>query len=181
VEIEMEEMCRNFLIQLFEKTKGDTAKQVSMYDIGEILSLDRDHASKTAEELIGLQLIEIRTLSGGIGITADGVEKVQNLIGGTRSADGAISKLGGDPILDAAGRQSIETATADLKSRLSRLGVDFDTLSELTADLKTIDAQLGSSRPKTVIVRECLRSLKSSLVNSGNKEGLGQIQILLGE
>ena len=177
----MEEMSREFLIQLFEKTKGNAAEQVSMYDVGDVLSLDRNDASKAAEELIGLQLIEIRTLSGGIGITAGGVEKVQNLLGGNGFANGAVSKLESDLILDAAGRHSIETTTADLKSRLSSLGVDFDTLSELTADLKTIDAQLGSPRPKTAIVRECLHSLKNALVHSGNQKDLGQIQILLNE
>lgn len=177
----MEEMSRDFLIEVFEKIKGDTAEQVSMYDVGEILNLDRDAASKAAEELMGLQLIEIRTLSGGIGITAGGVEKVQTLTGGGGTTGGTVNKLGDDPILDAAGCQSIEIATTDIKNRLSSLGVDFDTLSELTADLKTIDAQLGSSRPKTAIVRECLRSLNNALARSGSQEDFAQIQILIGE
>ena len=177
----MEGLSRDFLISVFEKTKGDTSEQVSMYDIGESLSLERDDASNVATELIGLQLIEIRTLSGGIGITAEGAEKAQQLLGGQGFSESAVSKLGVDPILDAGGQQSIEKATTELKNRLGSLGVDFDTLSELTADLKTIDAQLGSSRPKTAIVRECLRSLKDALARSGNQKDIGQIHILLGE
>lgn len=177
----MEELIRDFLISVFEKTKGDASEQVSMYDIGDGLSLDRDNASNVATELIGLQLVEIRTLSGGIGITAEGAEKAKQLLGGQGSSEDAVSKLGGDPILDAGGHQSIEKATTELKNRLSSLGVDFDTLTELTADLKTIDAQLSSSRPKTAIVRECLRSLKNALARSGNQKDIGQIQILLGE
>jgi hypothetical protein len=39
-----------------------------MYDVGEGLGMDRDTSSRVAETLIGLQLVEIRTLSGGIGI-----------------------------------------------------------------------------------------------------------------
>ncbi len=64
---------QQFLIQLFEQTKGDSTVQVSMYDIGDQLGLDRDIASTVAQELIGSMLVEIRTLSGGIGISADGI------------------------------------------------------------------------------------------------------------
>ena len=67
---EPSEAAQQFLIQLFEQTKGDGSIQVSMYDIGELLGMDRDTASTVAQELMGLQLVEIRTLSGGIGIVA---------------------------------------------------------------------------------------------------------------
>ena len=177
----MDDMSRNFLLKLFESTQGDTAVQVSMYAIGEMLSLDRENTSKTAEELIGMQLCEIRTLSGGIGITDDGIREVQKLIDVPGSEDGTAARLGPGPVLDAAGRQGLETAMAALKSRLSSLGVDFDTLSELTADLKTIDAQLASPRPKTAIVRACLRSVENSLIDSGNESLAGPIEILLGD
>ncbi len=53
---------RQFLIQLFEQTKGDSSVQVSMYDIGDQLGLERDDASAVAQELIGSMLVEIRTL-----------------------------------------------------------------------------------------------------------------------
>ena len=49
------------------------------------------------------------------------------------------------------------------------------------ADLKTIDAQLGSSRPKTGIIRECLRSIKAVLEGIGNGDSLVKIRALLGE
>jgi hypothetical protein len=64
---------------------------------------------------------------------------------------------------------------------VSNLGLDFDGLSELMADLKTIDAQLGSSRPKTGIIRECLRSIKAVLEGIGNGDSLVKIRALLGE
>ena len=53
---------RQFLIQLFKQTKGDSSVQVSMYDIGDQLGLERDDASTVAQELIGSMLVEIRTL-----------------------------------------------------------------------------------------------------------------------
>ena len=61
------------------------------------------------------------------------------------------------------------------------LRLDFDGLSELMADLKTIDAQLGSSQPKTAIIRECLRSIRGVLEGVGSSDGLAKIRTLLGE
>ena len=61
------------------------------------------------------------------------------------------------------------------------LSLNFESLSELMADLKTIDAQLSSSRPKTAIIRECLRSLKETLEGLADNESLVKVRSLLGE
>ena len=50
---ELDENEKNFLLQIYNSTKGDTTVQVSMYDISAALNLDRDASSKLAEELIG--------------------------------------------------------------------------------------------------------------------------------
>ena len=68
-----------FLVELYHRTLGDGSVKVSMFDIGESLGLDRKLTLRTAEELIGTGLVEIKTLSGGIGITADGVTEAQQL------------------------------------------------------------------------------------------------------
>ena len=152
---ELDEIGQTFLIQLFEQTSGDPSAQVSMYDVGEGLGLDRDTSSRVAETLILLQLVEIRTLAGGIGITTEGANEVKRLTGGVSAADGSPGKLSEQPIMDTYSCRGVEQTAGDLKSQAGNLGLDFDGLSELMADLKTIDAQLGSSRPKTAIIREC--------------------------
>jgi hypothetical protein len=48
------------------------------------------------------------------------------------------------------------------------------------ADLKTIDAQLESSRPKTAIIRECLRSVLAVCKNSGDNKIFDRIRTLVG-
>jgi len=156
---EIDDLSQQFLIQLFEQTKGDVAIQVSMYDIGELLGMDREVASTVAQELMGLQLAEIRTLSGGIGISADGSARVQDLVGPLASGNSEFTKLGDAPVLNSGGQQAVDQVVSELKNQTGSLGLDFDTLSELMADLKTIQAQLDSSRPKTAIIRECLRSV----------------------
>jgi hypothetical protein len=178
---ELEEIGQQFLIQLFEETGGDPSAQVSMYDIGEGFGLDRDTSSRVAETLIGLQLVEIRTLSGGIGISTEGASEVSRLTGGVSPAASAPGKLTDQPVMDPISCRGVEQAAGELKRQAGNLGLDFDGLSELMADLKTIDAQLGSSRPKTAIIRECLSSLKEALEGSVENEILPKIKRLLGE
>jgi hypothetical protein len=68
-----------------------------------------------------------------------------------------------------------------LKAQAGNLGLDFDTLSELMADVKTIAAQLASSRPKTAIIKECLRSLLGIVEKADDNENFAKIKALLGE
>jgi hypothetical protein len=178
---ELDESGEQFLIQLFEQTGGNPSAQVSMYEIGEGLGLDRDASSRAAETLIGLQLAEIRTLSGGIGISADGANEVKRMMGNTALTGESPGKLSDQPVMDHGSCQGIQQVAGELKSQAGNLGLDFDGLSELMADLKTIDAQLGSSRPKTVIIRECLRSIKETLEGTANADSLERVKGLLGE
>ena len=178
---ELDESGRQFLIQLFEQTGGDPSAQVSMYDVGERFGLDRDTSSRVAETLIGLQLVEIRTLSGGIAISTEGANEVSRLTGGVSPAGSSPGKLTDEPVMDPISCRGVEQAAGELKSQAGNLGLDFDGLSELMADLKTIDAQLGSSRPKTAIIRECLRSIKAVLDCDGNGGSLAKIRAMLGE
>ena len=171
---------QQFLIQLFEQTKGDSAVQVSMYDIGDQLGLDRDVASTVAQELIGSMLVEIRTLSGGIGINGDGSQMAQKLIGPAASSGNEFVELDNAPLLNSAGRRAVEQITSALKHQAGSLGLDFDTLTELMADLKTIEAQLGSSRPKTAIIRPCLRSVLAICENPADNKIRDRIRTLIG-
>ena len=182
MDTEVDENGKQFLIQLFEQTQGDTSVQVSMYDIGEQMGLDRDAASKVAQDLIGEQLVEIRTLSGGIGISDDGSTLVQKLIGVAAPSVDKPTKLGDDFVLNSVGRQAINQITAELKNQAGTLGLIFDSLTEFTADLQTIDAQMASSRPKTAILKECLRSIKFALKSSETSGDLNKrINVLLGD
>jgi len=156
---ELDDLGQQFLTQLFEQTKGDVSIQVSMYDIGEQLGLDRDSASSIAQELMGRQLAEIRTLSGGIGISADGSARARDLMGPLASGNSEYTNLGDEPVLNSGKQQAVDQVVFELKNQTGSLGLNFDSLSELMADLKTMKAQLDSSRPKTAIIRECLRSV----------------------
>jgi hypothetical protein len=156
---DLDDLEQQFLITLYEQTKGDVSIQVSMYDIGKLLGMDRDTASGVAQELMGRQLAEIRTLSGGIGLSADGTARVQELMGPMVSDSPGSPNLGDGPVLTAGNQQSVGEVISEIKNQMGSFGLDFDSLGESMADLKTMEAQLDSPRPKTAIIRACLRSI----------------------
>jgi hypothetical protein len=177
--IDLDETCRSFLLELFSQTGGEPSVQVSMYDIGTALGMDRKAASRVAEELIGWELADIRTLSGGIGISSNGIEEARLLTGGPASSEEIGFTLGNDSAIDEAGCGKIEEITRDLKHQAGSLDLAFDALNEFLADLKTIDAQLGSPKPKTIIIRECLRSLMVAAKQAGAGESAAKIKALI--
>ena len=178
---DLDDLGQQFLIQLFEQAGGDVSTQVSMYDIGEALGMDRDTASSVAQELMGRQLAEIRTLSGGIGISADGSARIQKLMGPMTSDSSEPADLGHGPVLNSAGQQTVGQVISELKNQTGSLGLDFDTLGELMADLKTMEAQLDSSRPKTAIIRECLRSVLDVVEKAQSRQMVDRIRNLVKE
>ena len=178
---EIDETGRQFLLQLYQQTNGDATVQASMYDLGEELGLDRDAASRVAEQLIALQLVEIVTLAGGIAISADGLNEVQASFGVRTDSGEKVAQLGSERVLDQTRIRAVTHVLDQLKAQVGNLGLDFEKLAELMADLKTIDAQMDSPCPKTAIIKECLRSIKESLDGQARSDSVAKISELLGE
>jgi hypothetical protein len=175
----LDESGKQFLLQLFKASNGDVSAKVSMYEIGDTLGMDRGQANFITTELVGFDYVEIRTLSGGIGITDQGLDAARNL-GAEGDKREKTPQLGSEPILDGVSKNACDTMVANIKSRATKLGLDFDPMAEMMADLKTIDAQLSSPKPKTVIIRESFRSVQAILKTAGDKEIADRIQELIG-
>ncbi|MBW1777994.1 MAG: hypothetical protein JRI76_01285 [Deltaproteobacteria bacterium] len=176
----LQESQRRFLEQIQEQTGGDPAVNVSMYAIGEQLNLDRDSAKHTAESLIGFGFVEIRTLAGAIGITPEGVDAVQSGQDPNGPAPPGTIALGEKRVPDAPALGTLETLMGALGNRTPDLGLSFEELGELMADIKSIDAQLSSPKPKTAVFRACLESIRDLLEKAGEKDCRTRIQGLLG-
>ena len=88
--------------------------------------------------------------------------------------------LGNEEVMGESVQRAVTELTGGLKCESGRLGLDFDPLSELVADLKTIDTQLMSPRPKTGIIRECLHSIRGLLGEKTAGEWAARIHPLLG-
>jgi hypothetical protein len=177
---EIDGPAREFLARMFELTGGEPARQVSMYEVGAALGWERDTASSAAQDLMGLGLVEIRTLSGGIGLSAQGVETMQAALAPSDRGPALLS-LGAGPLMSSDECQAVTRVCDGIKARAGSLGLDFETLTELTADLRSITCQLDSPRPKTGIVRECLRSLQSVLKRTRDTPCLDEIRTLTGD
>ncbi|MFZ0610762.1 MAG: hypothetical protein WAM73_00845 [Desulfobacterales bacterium] len=178
---ELEENGRNFLLSVYKQTKGDPAAVVSMYAVGSELGLDRSAASHLAEDLMGWMLLEVRSLSGGVGITPGALEEIEASEFSESGARENSARLGSEPVITGEVRQAVERVTAALKQQIGSIGLSYDGLAEVMADVKTIEAQLDSSRPKTAIVRACLGSLKAVFAEAGARDCTGLVSELLGE
>jgi hypothetical protein len=177
---DVDEPARQFLTRLFEQTGGETSRQVSMYDIGFSLGWERETASQTAQDLMATGLVEIRTLSGGIGLSAAGAEALRATLNPGSPAS-ALPRIGTDRILDSLGCQAVALVCDGIKAQAGGLGLGFDSLAELVADLKTISDQLSSPKPKTAIVRESLRSIEGVLKRFAGNKHLAEIRSLIEE
>ena len=144
---------RAFLQAVFDRSGGDPSRSVSMFAVGEGLGWERETASRIAQDLIGLGLLEIRSLSGGVALSAEGAETVR----GERSDQTpAVEPIGRGPVMTPADCRRTEAATEAVRSE----AVSNGRLSpEMDADLKSLAAQLASPRPRTAIVRACLQAL----------------------
>ena len=175
--MELDGKSRAYLKLLVERTDGDSNRQVSMYDIGTEIDLDRDASQQIAEMLMAEAFVEIRSLSGAIGITRLGLDAVDEL---TRDAPLSRETLCTTAIMDETGIKLVEKTTSEIKSRCGNIGLKFDTITEMIADLKSIDAQLFSPKPKTVIVREALSAIRKILESAGERKCSAKIGELLG-
>jgi hypothetical protein len=159
-----------FLEELFRRTNGAPQTTVSMFEVGAVLGLEKGAAGKLAEEVIASGWAEVKTLSGGIGITADGIAAAQAAGGvpaGAATTEGGLDK---GPVLGQPGRLLVEKLLTAIKIGLSGSQTDYARLEELVIDIKTIEVQLLSPRPKTALLRAALASLQAGLNAAGASE-----------
>jgi len=167
------ETQKAFLLELYRRTRADTGAQQSMYAVGATIGLDKPEAKRTAEDLIGMGLVEIRTLSGGVGITEEGITAARPEDAGY--TDDYRFSLGNAPIIDDRDRQAVISFTGVLRQRIEKTNRSYADLEEMVIDIKTLEVHLLSSRPKTAVVRELLRSLQSAFEKTGDGETAGRI------
>lgn len=149
---------QQFLENLYTRTGDNADAQVSMYELGTDLGLDREESRNTAEDLMAEGLLEIRTLSGGVALSEAG--RALFISEDTGEAAPEDNRLGEASPMDARQRELVEQTLTLLKSELGSQNLAYDALSEIIADVRTIEAQLTSPRPKTAVVRSCLNGLR---------------------
>lgn len=149
-----------FMQTLCQQTGADCKAQVSMFDIGAAIGLEKEAARKLAEELIAQGLVEIKTLSGGIGITPQGLEMTQATGHAGLAED---LNIGQGPLLKEKGRKVLETILESVKSCITASNQPYDQLEEMVIDIKTLEVQLLSQKPKIAVIKALLHALREGL------------------
>jgi len=170
---------RQFLAELMHCTQGDPQARISMYQVGATLGLEKAEAGKLAEEVIAEGWAEIKTLSGEIGITPDGIEA-----SGGPAVDGdrpQTPSMGKGPIIQDDERAAVEQILGQVQERLNSLSPPYGTLEEIVMDLKTARVQLLSPKPKTAIIKEVLRSLGDALHSAAGDDTATLIEEMIKE
>ena len=170
--------AKRYLTELCTKTKGDTGTQISMFEVGTAVGLDKTVAGMVAEELIVEGLAELRSLSGGISITTQGLALVQGE-GGGPVLKGAGLQLGNGQVLGDQGRQAVEKIIKDIRGALVPGKTTLGQLEEVVIDIKTMETQMLSPIPKTAVIREVLRSVYKALTVLGLTNLAAEVNTLI--
>jgi hypothetical protein len=156
--IDLDPTSRQFLETLYARTGADADAQASMYDLGAAIGLDREQSTVTAEDLMAEGLLDIRTLSGGVALSEAGRALFDDEA--SDKAGEPDHRLGEHSPMDTRQRDLVEQTLALLKTDMGSQDLAYETLTEMIADVRTIEAQLVSPRPKTAVVRACLEGLR---------------------
>ena len=168
-----EALIQNYLEQLCQMSGGDVSKEVSMYEIGASMGLDRPEAGALAEELIIDGYAELKNLTGGISITTAGLRLLNLDTGGREEGQGEGQiVLGEAEVLTPEVVEAVEDLVEEIRKTIGEGGFGYSLVEELVIDLKTLQVQLLSSRPKTDIVREIFCSLVKPLEGKPESERL---------
>jgi len=172
-----EEARKAFLLELYRSTNAKEGAQISMYTVGAGVGLDRPAAKKTAEDLIGMGLVEIRTLSGAVGITSEGLAAAR--MDGAAPAGENGFHLSDGPGLDDRDRQGLATLLDRLRQEVAKASRTYAQLEELVIAIKTMEVHLLSPRPDRGVVKALLNALKSAFSAMGDAKTADHIDQII--
>ena len=152
---------QRFLQALYNRAEGDFDLQISMYDLGTDLGFEKDEAAVFAQELFIEGLAEMKTLSGGMGITQKGLKALGIEITPKKEDNSFI--LGSSSVLDEQGKKAVQELLNKIRTALDSKAISFDLMEEIVIDLKTVEVQMLSPKPKTPIIREVFKFIDQNL------------------
>lgn len=148
---------RRLLEEVIGRAQGDSQVTVDLWAVGRDLGLDRSRTETLSVQLMAVGFLQMKSLSGGVAITAAGMDEIGPLAT-------ASSEASAPP--DLAG------LCAELESELPSMGLAERLLKDALADVACIRTQLGKSRPGTKIVAACASSIADTLSGVRGASGL---------
>jgi len=172
-----------FLKRLYELSGGDKFKSFEMFEIGKELGFDKKLTANIAQYLEGEMLIEYIAFGGIIAITHNGIVEVEealsnpdeptehfpalNIISVGQMVNSQIQQASPQSIqlitIDQSKINEIKQFLSELKKSIDQLGLIKEQVTELQSEIKTIEAQITSSKPKSIILTESLKTIRNIL------------------
>lgn len=186
-----------FLHKLWELTRGNEKILVKIRQVATPLGYDENVAEPIVQYLAGENLLEVTTygfyvsnyLDAGLYIKHGGVVEVEEALSKPESptvhfpanvtnyinigsmVNSNISQASPNSnVINETGKQDLKEIVIALKTVLKQAPSGPDR-EELASEIQTIESQIGSPRPKPVIIRESLASAKRILESMGGPAG----------
>lgn len=169
---------RSFLNELFSRTGGSPEEIASMYEIGEIVGLDKKAAGSLAEELMVQGLLDLKTLSGGINITTEGMELL-GISAPVQAGQAGSAKLSGSHIVTDDDRKLITEMIVAIQEACPKSELNFEQMEAVVLDVKGIDLHLLSPQPKSAVIKALFTSVIETFERSADKTIVPKISQLV--
>jgi hypothetical protein len=172
-----------FLKKLYEITEGNALCSVNMWELGNELKFTMQTTEPIIQFLVGENLVKYFTLGGNIVITHQGIVQVEKALSDPYKPTiyfppvniSNVQNMVGSQIQQGTSKsnQTYSSSTSDykdffgfimeLEGKLDGLQLDSSDAQEIGQDVFTIESQIKSSRPKNLIIKKSLKSIKNIL------------------
>jgi hypothetical protein len=188
-----------FLLKLHELTNGDELISIDAFELGDQLGFPRDETNRIDEYLRGEYLIQ-GVAGTQIAITHHGIVEVERALSQPDEPTTYfppfniihVERMIGSQIQQGTNEsaqifsysntdlEEVRKFIDDMRNHLNDLGLDSENQAQAKSDIETIDAQIKSPRPKSIILGECLKSLRTILEGAlGSLIAAGLLQQLV--
>jgi hypothetical protein len=173
-----------FLNRLYERTGGDYFALEDMWAVGADVDLTREETQRVMDYLNGEGLATHRAIGGAVAITHAGLREVERALSApeapTHYFPAVVNVLQVQSMVGSQIQQgthgstqtqsqsitqndvaAIQALLAAMQSNLTALGFNAESRTEAEAEIQTLKAQVQSNRPKPVIIRESLKTLRN--------------------
>lgn len=197
---EMREKRFQFLHELYVLSGADEAKAFDYYAVGTRLGFDHRLTNLIWQYLVAERLIREAGLGGEICITHRGIVEIEealthrdkatehfpalNIIQVGQMIDSQIQQASpaATQVLSREDtREELEELIESLKDCIDQLGLEHQRQTDLLAQIRTIDAQMSSSKPSRTIISESLGTARRILEEAaGGALAVGFIETIKG-
>ncbi|MCE5175799.1 MAG: hypothetical protein ABFC90_07150 [Bacteroidales bacterium] len=172
-----------FLEKLYDTTDGNSTYIVDMWELGTELGFDREKTHNIVDYLTDEGLIEPKALGGGIAITHEGIIEIEDSQSNPDSPTRHFLPMNvihienmNNSVIQQGTSLSTQTInfnvdkSEDLKKLINeienikeQITLDRMVFDELVSEMDTLKSQIKSPKPKSIIITESLKTIRSIL------------------